>query len=91
MSTTSQRALVSTCLLPPPTDAIADSGATQIYVMEGAPVANKQPMTTLLQVSLADGRQVTSTHMCDIKIKGLPITLTGHIIPNLSIALLFGI
>ncbi len=29
--------------------------------------------------------------MCDIKIKGLPIKLTGHIIPNLSIASLLGI
>ncbi len=29
--------------------------------------------------------------MCDIQINGLPVTLTGHIIPNLSIALLFGI
>jgi hypothetical protein len=29
--------------------------------------------------------------MYDIKINGLPITLTGHIIPDLSIALLFGI
>ncbi len=32
-----------------------------------------------------------STHMCDIKIEGLPVTLTGHIIPDLSIASLFGI
>ena len=29
--------------------------------------------------------------MCDIIIAGLPTTLTGHIIPDLSIALLFGI
>ncbi len=32
-----------------------------------------------------------STHMCDIQINGLLVTLTGHIIPDLSIALLFGI
>jgi hypothetical protein len=32
-----------------------------------------------------------STRMCDVNIPGLPITLTGHIIPDLSIALLFGI
>jgi hypothetical protein len=42
-------------------------------------------------VSLADGRQVMSTHMCDIHIDGLPFVLVGHIIPNLSIASLFGI
>jgi hypothetical protein len=29
--------------------------------------------------------------MCDIKIDGLPITLMGHIIPDLLIASLFGI
>jgi hypothetical protein len=29
--------------------------------------------------------------MCDVKINGLPITLMGHIIPNLSIPSLFGI
>ncbi len=34
---------------------------------------------------------VMSTHMCDIHIDGLPVTLTGHIIPDLSVALLFGI
>jgi hypothetical protein len=32
-----------------------------------------------------------STHMCNIQIDGLPVTLTGHIIPDLSIALFFGI
>jgi hypothetical protein len=32
-----------------------------------------------------------STHMCDIQIDGLPVTLMGNIILDLSIALLFGI
>jgi hypothetical protein len=32
-----------------------------------------------------------STHMCDIILPGLPTTLVGHIIPELSIASLFGI
>jgi hypothetical protein len=32
-----------------------------------------------------------STHMCDILIKGLPFVLTGHVIPDLSIASFFGI
>jgi hypothetical protein len=32
-----------------------------------------------------------STHMCDIIIPGLPTTLVGHIVPELSIASLFGI
>jgi hypothetical protein len=72
-------------------DAIADSGATQIFVMEGTPVVNKRPTTHQLKVALADGRTVLSTHMCDITIDGLPTVLTGHIIPDLSIASLFGI
>jgi hypothetical protein len=71
--------------------AIADSGATQIFVMEGTPVVNKRPTSTPLKVALADGRHVLSTHMCDITIDGLPTVLTGHIIPELSIASLFGI
>ncbi len=44
-----------------------------------------------LMAVLADGRWVLSTHMCDIVIPGLPTTLVGHIIPELSIASLFGI
>ncbi len=31
------------------------------------------------------------THLCDVNIPGLPNTLMGHIIPDLSIALMFGI
>jgi hypothetical protein len=47
-------------------NAIADSGATQIFVMDGTPVINKQVTARPLKVSLADGCQVVSTHMCDI-------------------------
>jgi hypothetical protein len=71
--------------------AIADSGDTQIFVMEGTPVVNKHPTTRPLKVSLADGCQVMSTYMCDTKIDEFPLVLTRHIIPDLSIALLFGI
>ena len=60
--------------------AIADSGATQIFVMEGTPVVNKCPTSLPLKVALADGCHVMSTHMCDIAINGLPTVLTGHII-----------
>jgi hypothetical protein len=59
--------------------------------MDGTPVINKQVTTGLLKVSLANGHQVMSTHMCDIHIDSLPFVLMGHIIPNLSIASLFGI
>jgi hypothetical protein len=70
--------------------AIADSGATQIFIMEGTPVTNKRTTPCPLKVALADGRQVLSTHICDVIIPGLPVTLVGHIIPDLAIASLFG-
>jgi hypothetical protein len=66
-------------------------GATQNFVMEGMPIVNRRTTTHPLKVALASGRIVMSTHMCDIHIEGLPTVLTGHIIPNLSIASLFGI
>jgi hypothetical protein len=72
-------------------NAIADSGATQIFVTEGKTAVKKRATTRPLKVSLADRRQVISTHMCHIKTDGLPLVLTGHITPDLSIALLFGI
>ena len=68
---------------------IADSGATQIFVMDGMPVHKKQKRMCLLKVALADRRRVMSTHMCDIIVPGLPTTLIGHIVPKLSIASLF--
>jgi hypothetical protein len=52
--------------------AIADSGATQIFVMEGANVTNKRRTTRPLKVTLVNGRQVVSTQMCNIHIDGLP-------------------
>jgi hypothetical protein len=61
-------------------NAIADSGATHFFVMEGTPIVNRHTTMHPLKVVLADGRMVMSTHMCDIHIKGLPTVLTGHII-----------
>jgi hypothetical protein len=58
----------------PTKHAITDLGATQIFVMNGTPVINKQPTMQPLRVALADGCQVMSTHMCDIQINGLPAT-----------------
>ncbi len=72
-------------------DAIADSGATQIFVMEGTPVLNKQKTTCPLKVAFADGCRVMSMHISDIVLPSLPTTLVGHIVPELSIASLFGI
>ena len=72
-------------------EAIADTGATSIFVMEGADVKNKRPALKPLTINLPDSRQIKSTHICDIDIPGLPTTLTGHIVPHLAIASLFGI
>jgi len=59
--------------------------------MEGINIENKRPATNPLMINLPDGRQVKSTHVCDINISGLPTTPKGHIVPNLAIALLFRI
>jgi len=66
-------------------------GTTQIFIMDGTPVHNKQTTICPLKVALADRRRVMSTHMCDIIIPGLPTMLVGHSVPELSIASLFGI
>jgi hypothetical protein len=72
-------------------EAIADTGATSIFVMEGAAVKNKQTVRNPLTINLPYGRQIKLTHICDIDIPGLPTTLTGHIVSHLAIASLFGI
>jgi hypothetical protein len=71
--------------------AIADTGATSIFIMEGADVDNKHPVTLPLTINLPDGKQIRSTHVCDIQIPGLPTMLLGYNVPSLSIALLIGI
>jgi hypothetical protein len=74
-----------------PTHGIADTGASLIFIKDDAPALNKQPTTNPITVNLPDGRKVCSTHTCDVVVPGLPQPLTGHIVPNLAIALLFGI
>jgi hypothetical protein len=59
--------------------------------MEHTPIVNKRITHAPLKVALADGRKVFSTHECDVHIRDLPTVLTGHIIPDLSIASLFGV
>ncbi len=71
--------------------AIADTGATSIFVMAGTPMKNIRPATDPLTINLPNGETVHSTHICDISIPGLPMILTGHIVPGLSMASLMGI
>ncbi len=73
------------------THAIADIRATSIFIMDGVDVVNKRVATNPLRINLPDGRQVKSTHTCDIDIPGLPTVLTGHVVPHLAVASLIGI
>ncbi len=71
--------------------AIADTGATSIFIMDGVEVDNKRLTKKPLIINLSDGRKVKSTHECNINIPGLPCTLTGHIVTTLAVASLIGI
>ncbi len=73
------------------TKAIADMGATSIFIMEGTKVINKRHASKPLSINMPDGRKMKSTHICDITIPGLPYVLTGHIVPHLTVASLMGI
>jgi hypothetical protein len=74
-----------------PTHAIADTGATSIFIMKGTPVKNLRTTNNPITISLPDVSKVTSTHMCDINIPGLPMVLTGYIVPGITMASLIGI
>ncbi len=74
-----------------PTHAIADTGATSIFVMAGTPADNIRDATHPIHISLPDRKKIISTHICDVKIPGLPVTLTGHIVPDMKMASLLGI
>jgi hypothetical protein len=71
--------------------AIADTGASLIVIMEGADVDNKRIAKDPLTINLLDGKKVVSTHVCDINILGLLTMMTGHILPSLKVASLIGI
>ena len=45
--------------------AIADTGATSIFIMEGADVDNKRIAENPLTINLPDGKKVLSSHVCD--------------------------
>jgi hypothetical protein len=71
--------------------AAADTGATSVFIMDGIPTKNNQFPVHPIQINLPDGQKVTSSHICDIIIPGLPITFTGHILPDMTMASLLGI
>jgi hypothetical protein len=73
------------------THAIADTGATSTFIMDGVDVVNKRPAPNPLTINLPDSRKVKSSQVCDITIPGLLFILTGHVVPHLAIASLIGI
>ena len=73
-----------------PTHAVADTGTTSLFVMEGTNCKSTCIAINPVTISLPDGKKVTSTH-CNINIPGLPFTLVGHIVPKMMMASLLGI
>ncbi|KAL7501873.1 hypothetical protein ACHAXN_001014, partial [Cyclotella atomus] len=65
--------------------ALLDSGATAHFLVEGAPVINKQLAKSPLKIKLPDGSYIQSTHTCNLNIPWLPKAVTqAHIVPNLA-------
>ncbi len=75
----------------PITHAVANTGTTSVMVMKDTPLKNVRPATNPLNINLLDGTMVKSTHVCDLEIPGLPYVLEGHIVPDLTVALLIEI
>ena len=74
-----------------PNWAIADTGATSIFIKKGANVANRCITLRPLIINQPDCSRIKSTHVCDIHIPGLPQKLMGHIVLFLAVASLIGI
>jgi hypothetical protein len=72
-------------------EAIADTGATPIFIMDNAEVNNKCVTTNPLKIKLPNGTTIWSTHVCDTIITELPMKLSGHIVLSLKIASLIEI
>jgi hypothetical protein len=74
-----------------PSLAVANTGATLLFLTKGAPCQNKQRAVNSITVTLPDGRKINSTHICNVTIPDLPTVLTDHIMPDMTTASLFGI
>ncbi len=57
--------------------AIADMGATSIFIMYGIDIVNNWMTSKPLTINLPDGRKFWSTHICTIAIPGLPTVWLG--------------
>jgi hypothetical protein len=58
--------------------AIANTGATSIFIMDGVDVVNKWVSPKPLTINMSDGHKVKSAHICDITIPGLPTVSIGQ-------------
>ncbi len=80
-----------TKLAIPLTHAVANTRATLVFVLKGTPMRNVWPATNPVTISLPNGKVFRLTHVCDFKLPGLPTIVEGHILPDLTVALLVGI
>jgi hypothetical protein len=71
--------------------AVANTGATLLFLTKGAPCQNKRCAVNPFFITLPHGSKIKSTHVCDVMILGLPMILTGYIMPDMTTASLFGI
>ncbi len=78
-------------MLVEPSLAVAHTGVTSFFLTKGAPCQNKRLTVNPVSMTLPDGQKRRSTHVCNIIIPGLPIVLTGHIMPDMPTTSLFGI
>ena len=64
---------------------IFDLWAMGHFVVEGAPVINKQPASKPITITLPSGSTIRSTHRCNLDIPCLPNHVTkAHLVPGLA-------
>ena len=66
-------------------EALADIGTTDYFLKEGAPANDIKIDPKPIKPEMPNGAYEKSTHMCELRIPGLPKELRkGHIVPSLS-------
>ena len=65
--------------------AIANAGATEHFLLPGAPVTNVQPTLHPLTINLPDGGTIKSMYTCLLDMPWLPFKARiAHIVPGLA-------
>ncbi len=78
-------------MLVKPLLAVAKTGATSLFLTKGASCQKKRHAKNPVIVTLPNGCKIKLTHVCNVMIPSLPMVLTGHIMPDMTTASLFGI